>query len=63
VAPWDPATQAKRRQSLLKVLAGDLPEDTRKIWLAHLENLAATEQEYNTRVREVYKNHSQEIVK
>ena len=57
MGPYSEETQQKRRK-LLKLLAADpnIDPDMKAIWTKHLNNLAVDEDEYNKRVREIYKN-------
>jgi len=49
--------QTKRRSNLRLLIADPkLPKDMKRIWKQHLNNLAVNEDEYNKRVKEVYKN-------
>jgi len=57
MGPYSAELQAQRRARLKLLLADPkLNKEMRNIWKRILNNLAQDEDEYNARVKEVYKN-------
>ena len=62
VGPYSLELQQKRRASLMLILKNpNLPEDMRRIWDQHLNNLALNETEYNQRVTWYYRDYPKEV--
>ena len=57
MGPFSEDLQQKRRNNLKLILADpNISQDMKRIWKQHLNNLAVNEDEYNKRVREIYRN-------
>ena len=64
MGPYSETVQARRRANLEKMIANNkLNNHMKIIWKKHLHNLAVNEDEYNARVKQIYKDHSKGIVK
>ena len=57
MGPYSEELQQKRYKNLKLILATpNISDDMKRIWRQHLNNLAVNEDEYNKRVKDVYKN-------
>jgi hypothetical protein len=60
MGPFSELRQAERANAILRLLDNNPQLDvvTRAMWQRKLQNLAVTEEEYNARVVELYKDHT-----
>lgn len=60
MGPFNELRQAQRANAILKLLDTNpqLDVETRALWQRKLEGLALTEEEYNARVVETYKDYT-----
>ena len=57
MGPFSEELQQKRSNYLKSIIADpNISDDMKRIWKQHLNNLAVNEDEYNKRVKDVYKN-------